>query len=56
MRYARSLGNWNTMVTDGETQATAFAKWFNAIGETHFYNQDQAYPCDDCCTANPAAA
>jgi len=48
-------GNFNVMVTDGETQATAFAKWYNGNAGNHFYNQDQAYPCDDCCSANPAA-
>ena len=26
---------------------------YDSVGSNHFYNQDQPFPCDACCTADP---
>lgn len=43
-------GGWSTIPIAGETQSTAFAKWYNGtVAPDTLYTQNKAYPCDDCC-------
>jgi len=43
-------GEWGEILPiDGDEQSTAFLKFYYNITTQRFWNQDVAYPCDDCC-------
>jgi hypothetical protein len=47
-------GNWNAIRIEGDVISTAFQKWYDGIGtpgNKKLWNQNQAYPCDSCCSA-----
>eukprot|EP01084_Bolivina_argentea_P169847 294378_1 len=46
---------WSGLNIDGDTQATAFMKFYNGLGKDGnklFWYQNVTYPCDKCCPSN----
>ena len=56
-----SGSNWGQTAIGGATAAVALQKWYEALYESprvgrdssHFYNQERAFPCTECCTDGP---
>jgi len=50
-------GNWGQSKIDGDLQGVALKKWYElgseALPNKGFYNQDQTYPCANCCSQGP---
>lgn len=42
-------GAWNNIIINGDNIATAFMKWYYGYTSQKLWNQDQAYPCKECC-------
>lgn len=45
-------GMWGSIRIDGDLQANAFQKWYNNPTTKRIWNQNQKYPCADCCKPN----
>lgn len=43
-------GLWDSIRIDGQTQATAFERFYNKVGTQKIYFQDRTYPCAPCCS------
>lgn len=51
-------GAWNSISIDGDLVSEAIQTWYNGIGHAgskKLWNQNQAYPCDACCTPSADA-
>lgn len=50
-------GGYNSITIGGETQASAFARWYRSVGRPQrAWQQGGAYPCDACCSPPPEVA
>jgi len=51
-------GKWNGIRIDGDLISDAFQTWYDGVGtpgSKKLWNQNQAYPCDSCCSATSGA-
>jgi len=43
-------GGWNGPKVNGDSEATAFSKWYNGeVKQNFFWAQSKPFPCKDCC-------
>ncbi len=45
-------GQWNRIDIDGSLSSEAMSEWwFSGAGNVTYYNQDESYPCNNCCSS-----